>query len=86
MGAGIPIIGLESIHALSRGQEIRHKNLMEKFMCRVCMETFTFELRGNHLGSVEHWLNYLVGGVYCLVVNSLPSCLQLLTAQCSKTF
>ena len=60
MGAGIPIIGLDSIYSLMKGQPTKHVNLMEKFTCRVCMETFTFELRGNHLGSNEHWMNYLV--------------------------
>ena len=60
MGAGIPIIGLDRITSLMKGKAPQHANLLEKFTCRTCMETFTFELRGNHLGSNEHWINYLV--------------------------
>ena len=40
MAAGIPIVGLDHVHALGAG-ETKHENLMEKFKCRICVETFT---------------------------------------------
>lgn len=59
MAAGLPLIGLDHIFS-QLGGKTKHVNLMEKFTCRICVETFTFEHRGNHLGSNEHWLNLLV--------------------------
>ena len=88
MGAGIPKIGLDMIQSLlSRGQEVKHKNLMEKFMCRVCMETFTFELRGNHLGSNEHWFNYLVRHIVykCKSIHCLKHLPVTLTSLCEDS-
>ena len=43
MGAGIPIIGLDRITSLMKGKAPQHANLVEKFTCRTCMETFTFD-------------------------------------------
>ena len=55
MGPGVPIIGLDQITSKTIN---KYNDIM--YTCQTCTAEFTFGLRGNHLGSDEHWLKYLV--------------------------